>query len=49
MSFDTLVTVFLLELKLTLKSDAAKAKAKKIVLKVYTTIKNLYADDPDFA
>lgn len=32
----------------SIKSDAGKAKFKKISLKIFNTIKSVYAGDPDF-
>lgn len=35
--------------KLSVKNEAKKASLKKALLKIYTAVRVLYADDPDFA
>jgi hypothetical protein len=48
-ALEFMIHVILAEIKSTVKNPSSKAKLKHIILEVFTTIKALYADDPDFA
>lgn len=45
---DFFINMGVTALFLSIKSSEGKAKMKKISLKVYNTIKSVYAGDPDF-
>lgn len=42
------INVLLTLLGGSLKDPAAKAKYKRVMLKIYTSIKSAFPDDPDF-
>lgn len=45
---DFAISTVLTTVRLVVKNPAKKEQLKRVLLKVVTSIKNAYADDPDF-